>query len=127
MTKKLIRSIMIGFCVFAATVIIAYFTCMATYRISAQRAAKALAASEPTVSAEPSNLSTAEPSLSYYIARLDGRNLSVYSCTSGKEEFLYTLDARIEDISEQELTELKKGIILKDKQALASFEEDFTS
>lgn len=63
----------------------------------------------------------------YFIARYNGTHLSVFSVSEGKEEFLYTLNVRIEDISPTELNELKNGITLPNKEALASFEEDFTS
>ena len=127
MTKKLIRSVMIGFCVFVLTVAIVYFVCTTVYRMSAEKESGAVVPIEQAVEAEaePQDIRTAEEG--YYIARFDGENLSVYACTGGNEEFMYTLDVRIEDIGQSELEQLKGGIVLHDKQALASFEEDFTS
>ncbi len=126
MTKKLIRSIMVGFCVFALTAIIAYFTCMAAYRMSAEKVAEALSPIQDTLSVQAEN-SNITPAVGHYIARFDGENLAIYCCTDDHEEFMYTLDVRIEDISAAELSQLEDGIILPTRQALASFEEDFTS
>ncbi len=129
MTKKMLRSAMIGFCVFTATIIIAYFTITAAYNTSARRAAEALAPTEQTASAEesvPLTSSDITPA-EYYLAKYDNGSLNVYACSADSEEFLYTLDVRIEDISKEELSRLSEGIRLEDKQALASFEEDFSS
>lgn len=128
MTKKIVRSIMIGFCVFVAALIISYITLSAAYKTSLKKASEALSPIEENVSAETGSFPSQNTSLSnYYIARFNGETLAIYICTGDREEFLYTLDARIEDISPRELSQLKEGIILPDKQALASFEEDFTS
>lgn len=130
MSKKLVRSAMIGFCVFVLAVAIAYFVCTAAYRMSAEKTSNTPMPIEQTVEAEAEpetmGIRTAGEA-SYYIARFDGENLSVYACADGSEEFMYTLDVRIEDVAQSELEQLKDGIVLRDKQALASFEEDFTS
>lgn len=128
MTKKLLRSMMIGFSVFITTIIIAYISFMYAYRFSAEKAAEALGAetsaiAETLVPLSPNDVINIE----HYLVRYTGDSLAIYAVCEDKEEFLYTLDARIEDISAEELNELKEGIILSDKQALASFEEDFTS
>lgn len=129
MTKRLLRSVMIGFCVFIAAIIIAYVTFTSAYKISAQRTTEALtAASKPAAAHTDEPLRTEDIThVSSYLARYDGTNLAIFACTDGNEEFLYTLDVCIEDISPSELSRLKDGIELSDKQALASFEEDFTS
>ncbi len=128
MTKKLLRSMMIGFCVFITTIIIAYISFMYAYRFSVERTTEALS---PETSALAETLVPLSPNdvikIEHYLARYTGDSLAIYAVCEDKEEFLYTLDARIEDISTEELNELKEGIILPDKQALASFEEDFTS
>ncbi|MDO5311679.1 MAG: hypothetical protein Q4E94_07195, partial [Clostridia bacterium] len=62
-----------------------------------------------------------------YIARIDGDVLAIYAVTDGREEFLYNLNVRIQDISESEKRLLRDGVAIADRQALASFEEDFTS
>lgn len=129
MTKRLLRSAMIGFCVFIATIIVAYFTFTTAYRTTAHKAAEALAPAEQTVAAEE-EVPLAESDITavkYYLAKYDGTNLAIYACSDKGNEFLYTLDVRIKDISADELNRLSAGIRLDDKQALASFEEDFSS
>ena len=128
MTKKLLRSMMVGFCVFIATIIIAYLTFMYAYRFSTEMATDALGTTTATASEALVPLSPGEViNVDYYLAKYTGNSLAIYAICEDKEEFLYTLDARIEDISAEELNGLKDGIILPDKQSLASFEEDFTS
>ena len=128
MTKKLLRSMMIGFCVFITTIIIAYISFMYAYRFSAKRTTEALGAETSVLAETLVPLSPNEViNIKHYLARYTGESLAIYAVCEDKEEFLYTLDARIEDISAQELDKLKEGIILSDRQALASFEEDFTS
>lgn len=128
MINRFFKSIMVGFCVFIITSLIAYITFLYMWKSSATKIADTLieatpAAAESFSSFDPNEIIIAD----YYVARYDGNTLSIYARTGESEEFLYTLDARIEDISPTELTQLKDGIILHDKQALAAFEEDFTS
>ena len=119
---------MIGFCVFITTIIIAYITFMYAYRFSVERTTEALVAETPALAETLVPLSPNDViNIEYYLARYTGDSLAIYAVCEDKEEFLYTLDARIEDISTEELNELREGIILPNKQALASFEEDFTS
>ena len=112
MTKKFIRNTMIGFCVFIAVIIITYVAVTYLYKASAAKTAAPLTEDDVT-------------DCEYYLARFNGKGISIFACSNGNEEFLYTIDVRAEDISTDELTKLKEGIILSDKQALASFEEDF--
>ncbi len=128
MTKHFLRSIMVGFCIFTATLIVAYITFTYANRITSERATEALSESLPISASATSPLSGGEVlTADYYLARCNENGLAVYAVNDETEEFLYTLDIRLEDISKTELDELKLGVILKDKQALASFEEDFTS
>lgn len=128
MAKKLMRSITVGFSVFLSAVIIYYTMYFLTYRRTIKATADSLNVGE-NISARESN-EVAEGDVivpDSYLARFDGKNIVVYAICNNTEEFLYTIRLRIADISENELAELKKGIMLPDKQALASFEEDFTS
>ena len=130
MVKKLVRSLLIGFLVFLTGILIFYAAFRITYKKSVKAASEALSIQQTTSAAVPNGNALKESEIidpDYFIARYDGKSLAVYCVSDGKEEFLYTLNARIEDISESELNELKKGIRLDDKKALASFEEDFTS
>lgn len=129
MLKKFTRSLLIGFLVFLTGILIFYTAFRITYKKSVKAASDAISAQQTaSASAQSDGLKESEIiKPDYFIARYDGKNLAIYCVSDGKEEFLYTLNARIEDISENELDQLKEGITLKDKQALASFEEDFTS
>ena len=129
MLKKITRSLLIGFLVFLTGILIFYAAFKITYKKSVKTATDAISAQQIASASTQSNALKENEIIKpdYFIARYDGKSLAIYCVSEGKEEFLYTLNARIEDISESELSQLKKGITLKDKQALASFEEDFTS
>ncbi len=128
MINRFFKSIMVGFCVFIITALVAYIAFMYMWKTSATKVAGSLievtpAAAESFSPLDPDEIIPAD----YYVARYDGNTLSIYARSGESEEFLYTLDARIEDISPEELALLREGIVLDGKQALASFEEDFTS
>ena len=128
MINRFLKSIMVGFCVFIITALVAYLAFMYMWKSSASKAAGAFIEATPAAAESFSPLAPDETiPADYYVARYDGSTLSIYAGSGDHEEFLYTLDARIEDISSAELALLRKGIILHDRQALASFEEDFTS
>ena len=129
MLKKFTRSLLIGFLVFLTGILIFYAVFRITYKKSVKAASDAISAQQTISASAQSNVLKESEIINpdYFIARYDGKSLAIYCISDGKEEFLYTLNARIEDISESELDELRKGITLRDKQALASFEEDFTS
>ena len=128
MTKQSLKSIMTGFCVFVATAIIFWLIYMVSVGTSAEKALEGLAAEEQSVSASSKPLSKDDIIYAdYYLARCEGNTLSVYACSDGNEEFLYTIDVRIEDLSPDDLLSLQTGVILNDRQSLASFEEDFGS
>ena len=68
----------------------------------------------------------------YYIARLNGDDIGIYLvCQKNgeepKEKFLYSFDVYRGGIPESDISDLTRGIILKDRESLASFEEDFGS
>ena len=120
MTEKHIRSGMIGVCVFLTAVIIGTLA----YRTGKTGNQPPMPAEQTvTAEAEDAQKETAE----YYTVRLDGDVLSVYSGFGKGEEFMYTLDVRIEDISEDEESWLREGVVLNSRQELAAFEEDFAS
>ncbi len=127
MIKKLIKGSVLCLSVFAITVLTFFISYKIAYKKSFDRISETFSPSGYFSSSATENLMDKGIKPDYFIARYNGTNLSVYAVSGGKEEFLYTLSVRIEDIAESELSELKKGITLPDKQALASFEEDFTS
>lgn len=128
MQKHPFKRIIFGFFIFMLVLTAGYFSYTATLRNTFKKTGAYSVPIEENVSAANAPLLENEIiKTDYYFVRYDERGLSVYACTGDKKEFLYTLKTRIEDISEEELQTLKNGVILKDKQALAAFEEDFTS
>ncbi len=128
MTKYFLRRMMIGFCVFVAATIAAAAAYMSAAKISAERSLKSISVTEQPASAQAEPLTRKDVIVAdYYVARCDGNALSVYACSDNGEEFLYTIDVRIEDIPPDDLANLQQGVVLRDRQSLASFEEDFGS
>ena len=73
-------------------------------------------------------LSENEPiPVDFYIARLEDNKISIYISSNQKEAFLYSLDIYEADFPKEDIERLRNGVILKTKQELTSFEEDFTS
>ena len=130
MTERVLKNIMVGICVFLTVVIAAYVMYSYIYNPGKHGAAETAAESVPSVSAEYDSNSAADPydsaDFGGYIARIKDDTLAIYAVNDGREEFLYNLNVRIEDISDAEKKNLTEGIRLSDKKALASFEEDFT-
>lgn len=129
MTERVLKNIMAGVCVFLTVVIAAYVLYgyirqggdRGTAEPTAETAADVRAASD-----SKSDVSAA-PDSGGYIARINDNALAIYAVKDGREEFLYNLKVRLEDISDAEKQNLTAGIRLSNKKALASFEEDFTS
>ena len=73
---------------------------------------------------------------SHFLARLNGNKIEIYVYTEGtpqtegnepNEKFLYNINVHLSELTEQDVEQLKSGIILYSKEDLASFEEDFSS
>ncbi len=128
MLSNLLKRLAIGVGIFTAVILFCIIVSRITYKNSLDKLNSALPPSNQavSVSASESDEHTSETADCFY-AKLEGENISIYSISGDKNEFMYSLKIQVKDISEKELEELKKGIILKDRQALASFEEDFTS
>ena len=132
MAKKIFRSLALGIIVFAVAVLAGYLSYVITYRYQTQKVKESLAAQD-TVAAAPV-YGEAQPLsedavllVDHYIARLENNNIAIYTSSGGKESFLYTLNIHPGDLTNEDMAQLTQGVILKDKQALTSFEEDFTS
>ena len=130
MVKKLFQSLIVGILVFSVAVLAGYFAYMLTYRYQTQKIQEQLSA-RTAVSATPVYNDTLLPSnntvTAQYLARLENGDISIYTFHDGKESFLYTLDIYPGDLSQEDLSQLRSGVLLTSKQALTSFEEDFTS
>lgn len=131
MTERVLKNIMVGVCVFLTVIIAAYVLYSYISQSLEPGAAETAAETAPNVGVTyDSNVGddTAVPSDSGgYIARINNNALAIYAVKDGREEFLYNLKVRIEDISDEEKRNLTDGVRLSTKKALASFEEDFTS
>jgi len=66
--------------------------------------------------------------LDYYLVRSHLNNVAIYEVyTNGAQSFIRTLEIDLSLLRAQDKAAFDEGIILKDKQSLASLIEDFTS
>lgn len=130
MTERVLKNIMAGVCVFL-TVVIAAYVLYGYIRQGGEHGADTptaeTSADVRAASDSKSDDNIAVPDSGGYIARINDNALAIYAVKDGREEFLYNLKVRLEDISDAEKQNLAAGIRLSNKKALASFEEDFTS
>lgn len=128
MAKKMFRSLMVGLIVFATAVLAGYLSYLWTYRYQSQKLQQSL---HPTDNALAASVYQDAPPLSasdvLYIARLEHDGISIYTFEDGRESFLYTLHIYTGDLPEADRTRLTQGVVLKTRQELASFEEDYNS
>ena len=132
MAKKLFHSLILGVIVFSVAVLAGYLSYVITYRYQTERVKENLLSSG-MAEASPVN-GSARPltqeeilAVDYYIAKLENEDIAIYISTKGKEAFLYSLDIRPGDLTEEDILRLTQGMILKTRKELVSFEEDFTS
>lgn len=128
MTKKFFRGLILGVIVFAAAVTSGYLSYVITCRYrnvgancSAVKAATAETDSEDEI-CDTADIDNTE----YYIAKLENNNISIYTCHGKTEEFLYSFDVQIRNLTAEDVKQLQTGIVLEDKQKLAAFKEDFS-
>lgn len=132
MAKKLFRSLSFGIIVFSVAVLAGYLSYVLTYQYQTERVKERLR-TQDMVEASPVN-SDATPlsqndvlNVDYYIARLENEDIVIYISNEGREAFLYSLDIHAGDLSEADVLQLTEGVVLKTRNDLVSFEEDFTS
>ncbi len=132
MAKKLFHSLILGVVVFSVAVLAGYLSYVITYRYQTERVKENLLSSG-MAEASPVN-GSARPltqeeilAVDYYIAKLENEDIAIYISAKGKEAFLYSLDIRPGDLTEEDTLRLTQGMILKTRKELVSFEEDFTS
>lgn len=127
MTKKLFRGLVLGITVFSLAVLAGYGSYVFTYRRHSKAADDIISGTASAETADDKAESVpATGDTEYYVARLENNDISIFLCKNGKEEFLYSLGINRRDLSEEDIIQLNNGIVLKDKQRLAVFEEDFT-
>lgn len=129
MAKKLFRSMTLGIVVFAVAILAGYLAYGWTYRYQTRKLQETLAesreASAETLPME--SRGTVGIPVDYYLAKLERRKVVIYTVTEGEPTFLYTLTADTTDFPAADLVRLQEGVILRTRQELASFEEDYGS
>ena len=63
----------------------------------------------------------------YYIVRLEGNSLNVYTCADNSEEFLYSEDIITSNLTKMDIEYLKQGTVLYTTSQLTEFMENFVS
>ena len=132
MAKKIFRSLMLGIIVFSVAILAGYLSYVVTYHYQTEKLAETVMPQDVAEAAPV--YQNAQPlqdsqvtAVDHYVARFENNDISIYTSSGGKESFLYSLDVYAGDLPAEDMVRLREGIILKTKQELASFEEDFTS
>lgn len=63
----------------------------------------------------------------YYIVRLEGEKLNIYTCADNSEEFLYSEDIITANLTKTDIEMLKRGNVLYTTAELTEFMENFVS
>lgn len=66
-------------------------------------------------------------SFEYYIVRLEGENLNVYTCADNSEEFLYSEEIVTSNLTKTDIEFLEQGTVLYTTGQLTKFMENFVS
>ncbi len=132
MAKKLFKSLTLGVVVFAASILVGYLAYTASYHYQTKKIREAMMPEDFVSAASVSG--AVNPGregeglwVDYYLARLENNAIAVYMVSNEEVSFLYTLDVYTGNFPAEELIRLKEGVVLKNRQELASFEEDYTS
>ena len=127
MARRFFKSITLGIIVFAAAVLVGYLSYVITYRYQMQRVDEAVMPhAADTAEAAPAS-GNQSVTVDYYLARLENRDIAVYMVSDGQETFLYRLGVYTANLPAEDLLRLKEGVVLRTRQELTSFEEDYTS
>ena len=83
----------------------------------------------PQTDASESSMGTVENArIDYYYARSEGGKVCIYEVyTNGYTRLISSPDIVIQSLPEGDRESFEKGLILKDKESLASMIEDFSS
>lgn len=63
----------------------------------------------------------------YYLVRLEGETLNVYTCADNSEEFLYSEDIITANLTKTDIEMLSRGNVLYTTAQLTEFMENFVS
>ena len=132
MVKKLFKSLSMGVIVFGIAILVGYLAYVITYRYQVQNLQETMG-NRGLVDATPV-YQDSQPIeadqitvVDYYLARFENDDITIYMVYNNEESFLYTLDVYAGNLPAEDMLKLKEGVVLKNRQELASFEEDYTS
>ena len=129
--KKVFKSLTMGIIVFATAILVGYLAYTATYRYQTQKIQEKMMTEDlvSAASAQENGVPVTGETLwvEYYLAKLENNDIAIYMVAEDEVEFLYRLDIYTGNFPAEELLRLKKGVVLKNRQELAAFEEDYTS
>lgn len=82
----------------------------------------------PEYSAESTQNSVSSANIKHYMAQIKGGSVVIYEIyDNGYEKIISVPDIPLSQLTDQDRESFEKGIILKDKEEMASLIEDFTS
>ncbi len=131
MEKRIFRSISVGIIVFAVAVLLGYLAYTITYQYQTKQAREQLR-TEEVVSATSIHGDGATDvgetlMVEHYLARLEGDDIAIYMVMNRQAEFMYQLEVFTGNFPAEEILRLQNGIVLRNRQELMAFEEDYTS
>ena len=130
MLKKTLKGIglFVFFCAVAAVSWLAsYFFTIRANEQGLYKAAENQSTSEEVFAQSKESPREKSISFEYYIVRLDGETLKVYTCADNAEEFLYSEDIVTSNLTETDLEMLRRGTVLYTTAELTEFMENFVS
>ena len=102
-----------------------YVTTETNKRLSKEDASSYAVFAEDNTSVETKNENAI--SFEYYIVRLEGNSLNVYTCADNSEEFLYSEEIITSNLTKTDIEFLKQGTVLYTTGQLTQFMENFVS
>ena len=141
MYKKIVKGVLVCVSVVFFALVIGYVTYFTTMNLISRsmlggdesgNTVQAVLSDTVPDDSEPSQSPAADTNQVYYIAKLNGSKVEIYSCGGSSEppdneQFLYSFSVYVPDIPYEDVGILRQGIRLNTKEELASFEEDFNS
>lgn len=137
MYKKIVKNVIVCISVVFFSLIMLYVVYysaanMINKALSDGGATENAAEAVSAVAVPEDNNSSESDNNEYYLARLNGDRVEIFSCAIQDggdriEKFLYSFLVYAPDIPTDDLAALKQGIRLSTKEELISFEEDFNS
>ncbi len=127
MAKKVWKSLTMGAVVFLTALLVGYLAYLATYHYQTEKLKESMDMALATPASQGTVPTEELIRVEYYLARLENHQIAIYAVSQAEERFLYTLDVYTGNFPANELLRLREGVALKNRQELASFEEDYTS